>query len=48
MAVSGDIFLHKPRAKPKGVKNAASVKKETPMEKSFVSLAKNELLSGKV
>jgi hypothetical protein len=47
MAVSGEIFLHKPRPKPKGGKNAPPVKKDPPMEKSFVILAKNELLSGK-
>lgn len=49
MAVSGEIFLHKPRTKPKAAKNVPSVKKDTPipMERSFVSLAKNELLSGK-
>jgi hypothetical protein len=42
MAVSGDIFLHKPRGKATAakIKNGPAVKKET-IERSFVSLAKN-------
>lgn len=47
MAVSGDIFVYKARGRPTGkAKNGPTAKKES-IEKSFVSVAKNELLSGK-